>query len=222
MDVKGRVYGLISATVPASSWETTNISVRKVSLRDSTRSRELLTWSKTARHCTATSCQNNMIMMMMMMISRGRVWKSRTVRHRQIKVSVVLSGTTNKHSTYRNSAPWSLDLGTTRIGLLHVALNSLTRSSGAYFQVLWRRTRVDLDMVMMRKILASTKGRTQSFQPCSKSPFSTIYSSTETRKYLCSLPGRWPYIRARNKSYPCNRPWRPIGLWDVEVPTFSR
>jgi hypothetical protein len=24
------------------------------------------------------------------------------------------------------------------------------------------------------------------------------------------------------KSYPCNRPWRPIGLWDVEVPTFSR
>jgi hypothetical protein len=23
-------------------------------------------------------------------------------------------------------------------------------------------------------------------------------------------------------SYPCNRPWRPIRLWDVEVPTFSR
>jgi hypothetical protein len=23
------------------------------------------------------------------------------------------------------------------------------------------------------------------------------------------------------KSYPCNRPWRPIGLWDVEAPTFS-
>jgi hypothetical protein len=22
--------------------------------------------------------------------------------------------------------------------------------------------------------------------------------------------------------YPCNRPWRPIGLWDVEAPTFSR
>jgi hypothetical protein len=21
-------------------------------------------------------------------------------------------------------------------------------------------------------------------------------------------------------SYPCNRPWRPVGLWDVEVPTF--
>jgi hypothetical protein len=20
----------------------------------------------------------------------------------------------------------------------------------------------------------------------------------------------------------CNRPWRPVGLWDVEVPTFSR
>jgi hypothetical protein len=24
------------------------------------------------------------------------------------------------------------------------------------------------------------------------------------------------------KSYPCSRPWRPIGLWDVEAPTFSR
>jgi hypothetical protein len=22
-------------------------------------------------------------------------------------------------------------------------------------------------------------------------------------------------------SYPCNRPWRPIQLWDVEAPTFS-
>jgi hypothetical protein len=22
--------------------------------------------------------------------------------------------------------------------------------------------------------------------------------------------------------YPCNSPWRPIGLWDVEAPTFSR
>jgi hypothetical protein len=24
------------------------------------------------------------------------------------------------------------------------------------------------------------------------------------------------------KSYPCNRPWRPIGLWEVKAPTFSR
>jgi hypothetical protein len=23
-------------------------------------------------------------------------------------------------------------------------------------------------------------------------------------------------------SYPCKRPWRPIGMWDVEAPTFSR
>jgi hypothetical protein len=27
-----------------------------------------------------------------------------------------------------------------------------------------------------------------------------------------------PFYRA----IPCNRPWRPIGLWDVEAPTFSR
>jgi hypothetical protein len=24
------------------------------------------------------------------------------------------------------------------------------------------------------------------------------------------------------KSYHCNRPWRPIGLWDVEHPSLSR
>jgi hypothetical protein len=27
---------------------------------------------------------------------------------------------------------------------------------------------------------------------------------------------------AADVSYPCNRPWRPIGLWDVEDPIFSR
>jgi hypothetical protein len=26
----------------------------------------------------------------------------------------------------------------------------------------------------------------------------------------------------KKQSYPCNRPWRPIGLWNVEGPTFSR
>jgi hypothetical protein len=26
----------------------------------------------------------------------------------------------------------------------------------------------------------------------------------------------------KRRSYPCNRPWRPIGLWEVETPTFSR
>jgi hypothetical protein len=37
-----------------------------------------------------------------------------------------------------------------------------------------------------------------------------------TVDYFCSLrkdKKRW--------SYPCNRPWSPIGLWDVEAPTFS-
>jgi hypothetical protein len=25
-----------------------------------------------------------------------------------------------------------------------------------------------------------------------------------------------------SQSYPCNRAWRPVGLWDVAAPTFSR
>jgi hypothetical protein len=28
-------------------------------------------------------------------------------------------------------------------------------------------------------------------------------------------------FQKNKKSCPCNRPWRPIGLWDVEAPTFS-
>jgi hypothetical protein len=36
--------------------------------------------------------------------------------------------------------------------------------------------------------------------------------------------GDWRKIQHKGKrwSYPCNKPWRPIGLWDVEVPTFPR
>jgi hypothetical protein len=29
-------------------------------------------------------------------------------------------------------------------------------------------------------------------------------------------------VKIKKVKYPCNRPWRPIGLWDVEDPTFSR
>jgi hypothetical protein len=32
-------------------------------------------------------------------------------------------------------------------------------------------------------------------------------------------PPKW---EGRGYSYPCNRSWRPIGLWDVEACTFSR
>jgi hypothetical protein len=29
------------------------------------------------------------------------------------------------------------------------------------------------------------------------------------------------YNKVKGKDNPCSRPWRPIGLWDVEAPTFS-
>jgi hypothetical protein len=31
----------------------------------------------------------------------------------------------------------------------------------------------------------------------------------------------WRKGKKKGKNYPCSRPWRPIGLWDVEAPTFS-
>jgi hypothetical protein len=30
------------------------------------------------------------------------------------------------------------------------------------------------------------------------------------------------WLKKKTKGYPCNRPWRPIGLRDVEDPTLSR
>jgi hypothetical protein len=36
------------------------------------------------------------------------------------------------------------------------------------------------------------------------------------------FPNNGPFYKyVVKKSCPCNRPWRPIGLWDVEAPTFS-
>jgi hypothetical protein len=48
------------------------------------------------------------------------------------------------------------------------------------------------------------------------------------KKRQCAPSKRCPpvkTIRYNNPevvSYPCNRPWRPIGLWEVEALTFSR
>jgi hypothetical protein len=41
--------------------------------------------------------------------------------------------------------------------------------------------------------------------------------------YSVNMKYRWlSYVYMLKARYPCNRPWRPISLWDVEAPTFSR
>jgi hypothetical protein len=35
-------------------------------------------------------------------------------------------------------------------------------------------------------------------------------------------PATGLYLAKQKKSYPRNRPWKPIGLWYVEDPTLSR
>jgi hypothetical protein len=32
----------------------------------------------------------------------------------------------------------------------------------------------------------------------------------------------YAFIYKKKQSYPCNRPWRPIGMWYIEAPTSSR
>jgi hypothetical protein len=46
----------------------------------------------------------------------------------------------------------------------------------------------------------------------------TIYSISESRKSFNFFTIR---VFKKRQNYPCNRPWRPTGLWDVEAPTFS-
>jgi hypothetical protein len=43
--------------------------------------------------------------------------------------------------------------------------------------------------------------------------------------FLLKIIIKWDvllYLKGKRQSYPCNRPWRPIGLWDVEALMFSR
>jgi hypothetical protein len=57
--------------------------------------------------------------------------------------------------------------------------------------------------------------------PCSQEPSTGPYPEPDQSNPYHPIPSyhrtALPY-----KSYPCNRPWRPIGLWDVEAPTFFR
>jgi hypothetical protein len=50
-----------------------------------------------------------------------------------------------------------------------------------------------------------------------------IIGCSELRFLIVMLPSSRSFIFLRKvKSYPSNRPWRPIGLWDVQDPTLSR
>jgi hypothetical protein len=46
----------------------------------------------------------------------------------------------------------------------------------------------------------------------------TSIPKTNTTLLLFQVKGK----KKKWQSYPCNRPWRPTWLWDVEDPTFSR
>jgi hypothetical protein len=60
--------------------------------------------------------------------------------------------------------------------------------------------------------------------PVSFCPPYIPHDMTWARTRAAAVGSSWltAWAMARYLSYLCNRPWRPIGLWDVEVPTFSR
>jgi hypothetical protein len=50
--------------------------------------------------------------------------------------------------------------------------------------------------------------------------FNTKLAKSTVKWYI--LFSRLIFLSLWVKSYPCNRPWRPKMLWDVEAPVFSR
>jgi hypothetical protein len=56
----------------------------------------------------------------------------------------------------------------------------------------------------------------------SKLAFLSANSTTRPRETPLFLKKLIWKGKKKRRIYPFNRPWRPIGLWDHEVPTFSR
>jgi hypothetical protein len=50
--------------------------------------------------------------------------------------------------------------------------------------------------------------------------FSLDVLQTHHRQFISQYSERATF-NIKRQSYRCNMPWRPIGLWDVEAPTFS-
>jgi hypothetical protein len=49
-----------------------------------------------------------------------------------------------------------------------------------------------------------------------------ISCSRDSNPRPTSLSPWHPTSSRKKKTTPCNRPWRPLGLWNAEAPTFSR
>jgi hypothetical protein len=91
-------------------------------------------------------------------------------------------------------------------------------------------------LTFIQKVLGSNHSRTTlSYIPCgfpkSLHPYVRIVYGTRPRQLLStSFPFHYTltschsasYGRSYWQRYPCSRQWIAIGLWDVEVPTFSR
>jgi hypothetical protein len=76
----------------------------------------------------------------------------------------------------------------------------------------WVGHRADMDNVENRKISCA----------CQESNYDSPATQPLTHRYTdWDIPARH-CILFTSESYPCNRPWRPIGLWDLEGPTFSK
>jgi hypothetical protein len=52
--------------------------------------------------------------------------------------------------------------------------------------------------------------------------FSILSQLNAQHTVLCKVPISYKAHQFPRNTVWCNRPWRPIGFWDVEAPTFSR
>jgi hypothetical protein len=116
------------------------------------------------------------------------------------------------------------------------------RASGTHWLGGWVGPRAGLDNVEKRKFLPLPRlelrplCRPARIQSLYRLLYIYIHKVTMclSHSYI-PFSGRrnnWKYVLGRQlkysrdgkkrECYPCNTPWRPIGLWDSEAPTFSR
>jgi hypothetical protein len=151
----------------------------------------------------------------------------------------------NETAYWRKQYSRILDLGTGWSGQLHAAaaLPPRKRAPDTHWIVDWMGPRNGQEAVERRKILhllgvelrflgrpentpslyqlsypGSPSLRYNPEEPKKNIRYNNRYPSPDSKRVP---PNESQKLQKGRSSYPCNRPWRPTGFWNVEAPTFS-
>jgi hypothetical protein len=116
---------------------------------------------------------------------------------------------------------------TTRAALSAFGSSVHTNWRGNLHPAPWEGNDIDRDAETISRCSRKSTGGSHRDNASADKPglslFGDLRQDIQVQAYRLSYWARpsqvWKWLQL---SYPCNRPWRPIGLWDVGAPTFSR